>query len=1487
MRETANEKQRFSIRKLTIGAASVLLGTFLFWGGTSTVKADQPKSASQQPTSSVVDSSKPTENKNSTTSKDKQEKVTGNSTGQNITVQTDSTIQKTNPINTPSAKVKPVTAKSQVSSGNNADSKDSTKETKSGNSNTFTVSTGKFYKEGINGLSQEKIEKNKATLSGYFHTDGLKSTYNVGDQQKFVYQLSTYGNSDVSNPRFIIKLPKGFTTNTLTIDSNSQSNSDKNPTITNLGFDTDGEQIFEITTNGTPDWNGKKLVLDADATAGDTGAGTKQTYSLWNQLVFGNQDDINENGDNSIGGGTQTINLQNGTNINAVKYYGGIGNVQNGTFSYTIIPGKNQIEDSSYQIKNVNAKAVDSTDNTTSGSEKLDFDIYLNNPIKDQDYIDVDMGLNTANGTILHYDNTLAPNMNITYKGDVIGKAYNMGSYYRVIFNSNTTNKYINTADPSNPFIVHLSLNWASGETKARLNNTDKGPLLYQYTSDDNQNLKSFIYKAKNDIKIGDKTYSSNLSVPGEYISNNPYMNYNQQSNITQNQCYVRTWDHQGNVTVNTGWQNFNMFAPSTQNGNDFDVTVTVGKNKDLNYSWQSTDSLKKDLLSKLAKEHKSQLSNSLKDNSTLFVNKDTKDLSQIKSEISVTIDNKDTNNDYVRVYHIRCSNPDVKFEAFSNISLVNVSSPNFTMPTNISSYEQDMKARKYSGHYGFWDGAALTSNETLRQDLYNTDPISYEIDKINKDGSKSYVNNGTYNWSAWIGLSSTPLSVNNSSKASELRTVLLHFRDIANPTVDLTPQPYAVQGGTGNTIPAFPQANDELNTLETNDDYVLDHVVSVKNGIETTIAAPTGSDWNNLDKYSWGKFSNDNASQFIVYVKKAQVSFNIHYIDVGRTDKTSGFTPSDGTEVDNGSHDVKNIGGALNTNYDVTKNLWSSKDYEAEGYVLAEEPTNVGKGTFTSSMSDQYIYLKHKITDQVNDSKTVTETIKYKYQNGVEAFPTHTTSIQFKATSGKHDVHDNVDYDLVWTPTSSQFTQVVIPTINNYSFTASNDNDPDQDVIVTNGSASYIKSFSNIEHNSNDINLTVVYNIISEKAHLVFYDDSTDQFISKSNGIYSETSDPSNAYEDSTVDNSTAGENISFGAASSVLATLLGNNYKYEYVGISKENQNNISKVTAKTKVDKKTAFKDYKFGKLDNDENTDQYFIVHLKKTNSKPVSQTTTVKETIKFVDENNNSIHDPVTNGTITFTQTNGNWDKESDSFKPYLIPTTIGNYVFDHTLAAKTSDGKSLASVTVTHSSKDIVLTLVYKLKSSDHQKTTPPTPDNPQPNKTQPTAQTQPTSPTQPTQNSQDKTPKTPKKPTTPKKPAKPGKNNKPQTHKNHHKNPWNHNNGVHGENTPNGRRRNNWNQNYGPHSEYGYNGNYRPQGQNGYYGNSYVNGENVTNSSVLGENASAANSNSKKQATLPQTGEKQTNYGLIGLAFAAIAGLFALAGGEHKRRHN
>lgn len=54
-KDTANERQRFSIRKLSVGAASVLLGTLLFWGAGNTVKADQPTNGSETATSEVVE----------------------------------------------------------------------------------------------------------------------------------------------------------------------------------------------------------------------------------------------------------------------------------------------------------------------------------------------------------------------------------------------------------------------------------------------------------------------------------------------------------------------------------------------------------------------------------------------------------------------------------------------------------------------------------------------------------------------------------------------------------------------------------------------------------------------------------------------------------------------------------------------------------------------------------------------------------------------------------------------------------------------------------------------------------------------------------------------------------------------------------------------------------------------------------------------------------------------------------------------------------------------------------------------------------------------------------------------------------------------------------------------------------------------------------------------------------------------------------------
>lgn len=61
VRDTSREQQRFSIRKLTVGAASVLLGTMLFWGGANTTQAETTDANANQASSAVVEQKQETQ----------------------------------------------------------------------------------------------------------------------------------------------------------------------------------------------------------------------------------------------------------------------------------------------------------------------------------------------------------------------------------------------------------------------------------------------------------------------------------------------------------------------------------------------------------------------------------------------------------------------------------------------------------------------------------------------------------------------------------------------------------------------------------------------------------------------------------------------------------------------------------------------------------------------------------------------------------------------------------------------------------------------------------------------------------------------------------------------------------------------------------------------------------------------------------------------------------------------------------------------------------------------------------------------------------------------------------------------------------------------------------------------------------------------------------------------------------------------------------
>ena len=113
--------------------------------------------------------------------------------------------------------------------------------------------------------------------------------------------------------------------------------------------------------------------------------------------------------------------------------------------------------------------------------------------MEDGQYIDVHLGLPDSNGNIEAYGSKLAANLPLmTPNGVQIATAYNMGTYYRIVFNSeeaayNSCNNKL-TLNPilrwENPQSQQPSISTNQSNT----NTTNLGKIyVYQYTDDESK----------------------------------------------------------------------------------------------------------------------------------------------------------------------------------------------------------------------------------------------------------------------------------------------------------------------------------------------------------------------------------------------------------------------------------------------------------------------------------------------------------------------------------------------------------------------------------------------------------------------------------------------------------------------------------------------------------------------------------------------------------------------------------------------------------------------------------------------------------------------------------------------------------------------------------------------------------------------------------------------------------------------------------------
>lgn len=261
------------------------------------------------------------------------------------------------------------------------------------------------------------------------------------------------------------------------------------------------------------------------------------------------------------------------------------------------------------------------------------------------------------------------------------------------------------------------------------------------------------------------------------------------------------------------------------------------------------------------------------------------------------------------------------------------------------------------------------------------------------------------------------------------------------------------------------------------------------------------------------------------------------------------------------------------------TEANYSTKDtidkYVAQNYVLVNDPTNQAPLSFDNdelpNNQNYEVHFKHGI-GPVSNKKTVTETIHYIYKDGSPAAKDATNQLTFTETGTKDLVTGTTDTK--WTAPQT-FASVTSPTISGYT--------PDQLKIDA------IK----VDHNSQNIKKTVIYNADKQGAVLRFYDDTEGKFIDFAKDLKTD---------------GTSKSTISF----TIPSNYDFSNYNFVAVNVGNDPKNITTKLSGDT-------LSDVTYGKFDTNDQVDQYFIAHFThKTND--VKENKSISEKVVLYAEN---------------------------------------------------------------------------------------------------------------------------------------------------------------------------------------------------------------------------------------------------------------------------
>ena len=321
-------------------------------------------------------------------------------------------------------------------------------------------------------------------------------------------------------------------------------------------------------------------------------------------------------------------------------------------------------------------------------------------------------------------------------------------------------------------------------------------------------------------------------------------------------------------------------------------------------------------------------------------------------------------------------------------------------------------------------------------------------------------------------------------------------------------------------------------------------------------------------------------------------------------------------------------------------------KTYTDRNYGLVSDNYPATGVTYNENLQTFEVHLHHKGA-AVQETKTVTETIKYVYEDNTEAADTKVQTLKFYRINNKDLVTNKIVYKGPWFPSTGTFPEVVSPKIDGYT--------PDKATVA---------AVEQITGDSADIEETVTYKADKQKVTYTIIDDTAQKTLKDKEVLTSGGSDtplPDSARE------------------------------KYDLM------------VNAYLAQGYELVSKDQLPAKFDLDSGYDQNVVVHVKHKVSTS-TETKTVTQTINYVYEDDNTPAAPEKKASLTFTRevktdevtkdvTPGAWTPSTGTF-PEVVSPTVDGY---------TPDKAKVDAENVTADQADIKVTVKYK---ADKQKVT-------------------------------------------------------------------------------------------------------------------------------------------------------------------------------------